>query len=375
MTDQRATTRSTPEAERTALRELTVRPAPLPGSPPTVARYLAKSDSHARTTLLRQIQRSAGNSSVQRLLASHALQRCTATTICPECAAAGGKDVAKGGAAAAVQGDWMEDAAKLAGGAVDAYTTSLKQTVQILSCTAPARLITLLAGVSATTLDILVGHVKAGTMPSLAEAKLLEPVVEKLIINGLCSCLPDRVITGIALHVYLAGQPLAQRHLEHYLSGGGRDFIEDINDLFRRNPTIANNVAAQIAEQSDSGRLRSGVLEGGGDLPGGGKLPGFPPITQSDYDDQDWRNSIGNVDRLEWVIVSGPDAAGNATVMIKLADPYAWHPQEARLSQCVHQAIDNMKAHGAKEYMARGTGVVVVSMGSVFKEGPNEGAR
>jgi hypothetical protein len=134
-------------------------------------------------------------------------------------------------------------------------------------------------------------------------------------------------------------------------------------------------VATQVGEQSDGGKIKSGVLEGGGDLPGGRQLPGFPPITQGDYDDQDWRNSIGNVDRLDWTIVASPDAAGNATVRISLADPYAWHPKEARITQCVHQAIENMKSQGAQEYMARGTGDVVLNLGSALKEGPNAGPR
>lgn len=388
MTDQRAALRPGGEFERTARRSVAPRDGPAVAGttarsrhPATVARLLAHGEAVGHGQMLRQIQRSAGNRSVQRLLATHAVQRCTATTICPECAASAASRAGAessdetGPAQAVVQGDWLDDAKKLAGGAVDTYTDQVKQAVHIFTCIPPVRLSGILGGVAAATLDILIGHVKAGTAPSPAEAKLLEPVVEKLVINGVCSCLPDRIITAIAQHVYLAGQPLAQRHLEHYLTGGGRDFIEDINDLFRRNPTIANNVAAQIAEQSDGGRVKSGVLEGGGDLPGGGKLPGFPPITQADYDDQDWRNSIGNVDRLEWVLVSGPDAAGNATVIVKLADPYAWHPQEARLTQCVHQAIENMKSQGAKEYMARGTGVVVVNMNSVLKEGPSEGPR
>jgi hypothetical protein len=333
-------------------------------------------DPTLRAQVMASVQRSAGNQSVQQVFSWPQVQRCTQHAICPECAARGetaeGKPLPFG---VPVQGDFLDDAKALGASGLTKLSAAGREALHVLSCIPLLRAVAIIESAGEAAIGLLVAHAKAGTMPTAAEAQILLPVVEKALITTVCNCLPDSIVTAIALHVYLAGQPLAQKHLQHYLTGGGADFTEDIPDLFARNPTIRNNVASQVGEQSSGGSIKKGVLEGGADLPGGGNLPGFPPITQDDYDDQDWRNSIGNVDKLEWSIISGPDAAGNATVRITLSDPYAWHPKEARLTQCVHQAIENMKAKGAAEFMARGTGDVVLNLGSGFKPGPNAGPR
>src|SRR3954470_12180782 len=337
---------------------------------------LSALDPNLRSQVMASVQRSAGNQSLERVMPWPQVQRCTAHSICPECAARGstaeGQPLPMG---VPLQGDFLSDAKAVGASGISKLSAAGREALHILSCIPLLRAIGIIETGGEAAVALLVNHANAGTMPTAAEAHILLPVVEQALITTVCNCLPDSVVTAIALHVYLIGQPLAQKHLQHYLTGGGAVLKEDIPDLFARNPTIRNNVASQIGEQSSGGSTKSGVLEGGADLPGGGKLPGFPPITQDDYDDQDWPNSIGNVDKLEWSIVAGPDAAGNATVRITLTDPYAWHPKEARLTQCVHQAIENMKSKGAAEYTAQGTGDVVLNLSSAFKAGPNAGPR
>lgn len=53
---------------------------------------------------------------------------------------------------------------------------------------------------------------------------------------------------------------------------------------------------------------------------------------------------------------AGNLAAGGvkAQVHLTLRDPYEWHPAEARASQCVHQAAENLKKKGAKNYFEVG---------------------
>ena len=317
------------------------------------------------------LQRAAGNRSVAALI-QRSGPGCGAGCACTTC-----QPDATEADTTVVQTDLLESAGALLNSAVTtvegAVSSALDELGKIATC--GPKLVALATGVDTAVQDLLLRHIRDRTLPSPGEAQLLLPVVEKAIIDGVCDCLTDELIAAVSLHVYLAGQPLAQKHLDHYLHGGGTPFVEDIADLFARNPTVRNNVGTQVGEVSGGGKVRTGVIEGGADLPDGTQLPGFPPITQNDWDDQDWRNAIGNVDKLQFTIVSGPDAAGNVQVQITLTDAYAWHGKEARISQCVHQALENMKAKGAADFMSTGTGVVALNLGAEFKLKDPEGPR
>ena len=264
--------------------------------------------------------------------------------------------------------DLASGAGRLIGGAIDTGIAAAESTLAELAKlgTCGPKLAKLAGGVDAQIQALVLRHVRDRTMPTAGDAAALLPFVEKAIIDGVCDCLTDEIVTAVALHVYLAGQPLAQEHLKHYLQGGGKPYVEDIADLFARNPTVRANVGNQVGFACDGGKIRAGVLEGGADLPGGGQVAGFPPITQLDFDDQDWRNAVGNVDKLDWAIVSGPDPAGQAQVRITLTDAYAWHGKEARISQCVHQALENMKSKGAADYTSTGSAVVALDLSAAF---------
>jgi hypothetical protein len=355
-----------------------------------------RADSASQQAIIGLLQRRSGNHSVQPLVARLQRERIgiqrdllddaegAFNTVSGAVGGAvesaeGALDTVTGSVSGAVEsaGGVLDTVSGAVGGAVrtaeNAAETTLAELAKLGTC--GPKLASLALGVSAEVQALLLRHLLARTMPTAGEAEILLPVVEKAIIDGVCACLTDELVAAVALHVYLAGEPLAQDHLRHYLKGGGAPYVENIEDLFARNPTVRANVAVQIAEQYAGGKMNSGVLEGGADLPGGGQVKGFPPITQSDWDDQDWRNAIGNVDKLEWELLSAPDAAGNVQVKITLTDAYAWHAKEERMTQCVHQALEDMKAKGAADYTSTGTGVVTLNLGSTFTDHPDPGAR
>jgi hypothetical protein len=315
------------------------------------------------------LQRAAGN----RFTAA-VLQR---STCGPGCAC---DSCAQQQVDATVQTSLLDDAkgvasgvGKFVGNAIDTAESTLAELGKLGTC--GPKLALLAGGLVSRVQELLLRHVRDRTMPGAADANELLPVVEKAIIDGTCDCLTDEIVTAVALHVYLAGEPLAQEHLKHYLNGGGAPYVEDITDLFARNPTVRANVGNQVGYACKDGTIRAGVLEGGADLPDGGHVPGSPPITQLDFDDQDWRNAIGNVDKLEWAIISGPDAAGQAQVRITLTDAYAWHGKEARISQCLHQALENMKAKGAADYTSTGSAIVALDLSAAFVDKEPVGPR
>jgi len=130
--------------------------------------------------------------------------------------------------------------------------------------------------------------------------------------------------------------------------------------LFRANPSIARRIG-QLIEENGS---RSGTFLGTG-TEGDGQPP---PIRQSDYNSEDWRLSIGNVDEVRYEILTEPDASGNAQVRISIRDPYEWHPAEARDTQCLHRVMEAQKAErGARDFTSVGSAVVTLRVGNQLR--------
>jgi len=90
-----------------------------------------------------------------------------------------------------------------------------------------------------------------------------------------------------------------------------------------------------------------------------------PPIQQQDYDSEDWRLSLGNVDEIRYEVVGDPDQNGDAEVRITIRDPYAWHPGEHRGTQCMHRVMESQKErHGARDFISVGTATVGLRVGT-----------
>jgi hypothetical protein len=165
------------------------------------------------------------------------------------------------------------------------------------------------------------------------------------ISEATCTLLPDAAVVQLVLGYFRILYPRAYRHLRHYLDGSGADFVEDVESLFALNPRAGTRIAGLIRDRAgDSGRLE-------------GTTTSTAVIRQQDYDDSDWRLSIGGVDRFDYEVVDR-DSSGIATVDLTLSDPYQWHPAEDRGSQCLHETMERQKAKGAREFTATGTGRV-----------------
>jgi len=103
------------------------------------------------------------------------------------------------------------------------------------------------------------------------------------------------------------------------------------------------------AMQQALSRLRAAGSLGSGQLVG--RTTSSAIIRQSDYDSEDWRLSLGGVDEIDYEVLER-DESGSAEAELSIHDPYEWHPAEDRGSQCLHQAMGNQKAKGAKNYDA-----------------------
>jgi hypothetical protein len=109
--------------------------------------------------------------------------------------------------------------------------------------------------------------------------------------------------------------------------------------------------------------IQGGVAKGttSGVLTGRGVDDGKePPIRQADYDSEDWRNANGNIDEVRWKLIGAFNPKADSTYEITIADPYTWHSGEDRPTQCIHAAMERLKASGAADYVTMGTANVVL---------------
>ncbi len=172
---------------------------------------------------------------------------------------------------------------------------------------------------------------------------------------------------------WISPQPNARRHLYHYRHGNGADYVENVRALFDANPTIRRRIFDRIHAQ-----LRANPRWDSGSIIGRGRDDGREPaIRQVDYDSDDWVNANGNIDEVHWRLVGDYNPYDNRetddrayylreinrdririiNVEITIRDPYAWHPEETRPTQCIHQALDRLKEAGAADYLTIGTAV------------------
>ena len=185
----------------------------------------------------------------------------------------------------------------------------------------------------------------------------------KPFINIACDCLPPSILVLLVEHTRMAGEPVAQAHLEHYLHGGGADFSEDVASFISRDGGGKAAIEKQVNEQ------------GAAQSPGGKGFSGQAFVMQGDYSLQEYLDAWGNVCCIPadagdepgaffFQVLDDPAsrtanlASANARVRLSMRDHYKWHPDEPRPTQCLHQMLEAQKAGGAKEYFEVGSAVV-----------------
>jgi hypothetical protein len=151
-------------------------------------------------------------------------------------------------------------------------------------------------------------------------------LAEKKAIDFVCSISPsDRTTLDIARAAKLHGQPDANRFLDHYLVGGGKDLEVDTTRLLREDSGVFRRLSETVAADLAAG-LTKGVV----------------PIQQSVFQNPNWKNATGSVNLL-WEVKG-------ESIEVWFVNKYRWHPTAKRVSQCIHEAADNLKTEGAQDY-------------------------
>jgi hypothetical protein len=155
-------------------------------------------------------------------------------------------------------------------------------------------------------------------------------MVKRAGIDAACFLTTDEETIQLARNTYLLGKPKAQGMLDHFLKGTGTAIVVKTDDLFRDDPVLAAYFLAAVRSELKAGTTSGNV-----------------PVAQEVYGNQDWRNALGSIN-LQWKAV-GTD------VEVWFINRYRWHPKAKRVTQCVHEAANNLVAKGAAEFDLIGT--------------------
>jgi len=171
-----------------------------------------------------------------------------------------------------------------------------------------------------------------------------------------CAAMTPLQVLALARTLEMAGQPLAIRHLDHYTTGGGADFVEHTNlDDLMNTDAGARGVIARAIGVADRGNVF---------------------IHQSDYSSDNFKLAFGGIDRVDYQV----DRVAN-TVDVWFRDRYDFHPAgfghvnmgtgdsapPGRVTNCVHLAAVEAKSSGAADYWMFGHATLPLSL---FTAGP-----
>jgi len=180
---------------------------------------------------------------------------------------------------------------------------------------------------------------------------------DKLVAQGCSACDTPKCVLDAAKLFRLQKAPLAIEHLDHYLSGGGADFIEDINILHWINQDA--NIRA---------RLKQEIFPAGKKKRSEGHFSFEGEHVFDTSKTENFALSFGQIDRVDFSVDFSDD-----TVRVWFQDRYEWHPvypglytklagDKARPDNCAHAAGVEMKNQGARDYWMKGQAVVPLSL-------------
>jgi hypothetical protein len=171
-----------------------------------------------------------------------------------------------------------------------------------------------------------------------------------ILIKAVCAVAPDTVTLEIAKWWEMAPNGDAAAHLDHYLEGSGSLVTVDLSKLVRVDAGVRRRLQVEIIT-----KLRDGITSG------------IVPIPQTVYQDKDQKYALGSIN-INWRF---PSTEGEDKVHIGFRNQYRWHPDESRITQCIHKAAQELQAsQGAKEYSMEGRAEITLSLSEWSRKTP-----
>jgi hypothetical protein len=164
---------------------------------------------------------------------------------------------------------------------------------------------------------------------------------ERAVVECICGQSSPSTALEIARRGTMFPGGLASDHIDHYLTGKGVDYQEDLRKVLRED----SGVRAKLAKSMKIAPR------------------GCVSLEQSDYSSHDFKYAFGGIDRMDYQVNA------DGTVRVWFKDRYEWHPEDtSRPSNCVHRAAVELKDSGAADYWMVGDATVP---GSWFSSGPS----
>jgi len=160
----------------------------------------------------------------------------------------------------------------------------------------------------------------------------------KPYLDMVCSVTSDSDAIALAKYITMAPGGQAALHLDAYLAGTGIPMWVDLDRVLRTDQGVREEILRGIIAARKEKRT-SGTI----------------PIPQHVYANLDWQFAIGGMN-IDWRAIPNTNK-----VFLSFKNKYRWHPNEQRVSQCIHRAAENMKMRGAKDYMMSGETTIVVT--------------
>lgn len=158
------------------------------------------------------------------------------------------------------------------------------------------------------------------------------------LIKAVCAVTTDATTLAIAKWWEMTPNGRAAAHLDQYLEGRG-DLRVDLAKILQDDKAVQSKVHTEIIFS-----LREG------------KVKGTVAVAQTVYSNKDWQFAIGSMN-VNWTF---PSIQGTDKVHVGFRNEYRWHPNEARISQCVHQAADRLRVGKARNYWQEGSAEVTL---------------
>jgi peptidoglycan hydrolase-like protein with peptidoglycan-binding domain len=165
------------------------------------------------------------------------------------------------------------------------------------------------------------------------------------------------VLVSAARAILFVKRPLGSTHLEWYLKGGGKDFVEDdnIKDWVTRDSGIRKRLKREIFPRGSKPRMQGQFFFGQGEY-------------AKDDAGQDFRFAFGSIDKVDFEV-----DLSDHLVRVWFQDRYEWHPfypklypsksgDVARDDNCVHAALVEMQDQGASDYWMKGVAEIPLSL-------------
>ena len=121
----------------------------------------------------------------------------------------------------------------------------------------------------------------------------------------------------------------ARQCLDHYLAGSGKPLTVTTSDLLMEDAGVRHALGHGILAQRGDG-LHGGVIS----------------VPQYAFANIDWRCALGSV-HFNWKL-------DDSRLAIWFDESYRWDPAASRVTRIFHQAAENMKQHGAREFQVQG---------------------